>query len=156
MLHPDWVIGIDPGSKGVIGVINADKTYTKLINLEPMTEQDIAHAFKKLGTLQNAVAYLEKVGAMPGQGVTSMFNFGKNYGFLRGQLVANGIPFYDVSPQVWQRGVGMGKSYGSKALRKKAAKQQAEQWFPVMKFTQETADGMLIAVYGHRQHYPVK
>jgi crossover junction endodeoxyribonuclease RuvC len=156
MLHPDWIIGIDPGAKGVIGVINASKTYTKLIDLAPMTEQDIAKAFKKLATLTNVVAYLEKVGARPGQGRTGIFNFGKNYGFLRGQLVANEIPFFDVIPQVWQRGVSMGKSYASQDARKKAAKQQAQQWFPHMSFTQETADGMLITEYGHRQHYSVK
>jgi crossover junction endodeoxyribonuclease RuvC len=49
------------------------------------------------------VAAVEKVGAMPGQGVTSMFNFGKSAGFIEGVLTALGIPYQLVPPNKWKK-----------------------------------------------------
>lgn len=46
---------------------------------------------------------LERVGAMPGQGVTSMFKFGENFGFIQGLLTAYGIPYELVTPQKWKK-----------------------------------------------------
>ena len=46
---------------------------------------------------------LEKVNAMPGQGVVSMFNFGQNFGFIQGVLKAYEIPFELVPPQKWKK-----------------------------------------------------
>lgn len=49
------------------------------------------------------VACLEHVSAMPGQGTTSMFTFGQNFGFIQGVLTAYGIPFELVRPQKWKK-----------------------------------------------------
>lgn len=46
---------------------------------------------------------LERVGPMPKQGVTSMFKFGENFGFIQGLLTANRIPFELVTPQKWKK-----------------------------------------------------
>ena len=46
---------------------------------------------------------------MPGQGVNSMFNFGMNYGFIRGLLEANEIPYQVVRPQDWKKEFGVTK-----------------------------------------------
>lgn len=46
---------------------------------------------------------LEHVGARPGQGVTSMFSFGENFGFIQGLLTAYSIPFELVRPQKWKK-----------------------------------------------------
>ena len=54
-----------------------------------------------------ARAYVEKVGAMPGQGVTSMFHFGKSAGFIEGVLNAFRIPFSLVTPQKWKKEFGL-------------------------------------------------
>lgn len=54
-----------------------------------------------------AICCLERVGAMPGQGVTSMFSFGENYGFIRGLLAASRIPYERVTPQKWKREFGI-------------------------------------------------
>lgn len=45
--------------------------------------------------------------AVPGQGVTSMFNFGQNYGFLKGVLFANSVPICVVSPQRWKKALNV-------------------------------------------------
>ena len=52
-------------------------------------------------------AVVERVTAMPKQGVTSMFNFGVNFGFIQGLLTAYGIPFELVSPAKWKREFGV-------------------------------------------------
>lgn len=52
---------------------------------------------------ESAVCCLEHVGAMPGQGVTSMFHFGENFGFIQGVLMAYGIPYELVRPQKWKK-----------------------------------------------------
>lgn len=48
-------------------------------------------------------ACLEKVHAMPGQGVTSMFTFGENFGFWKGFLAAHKVPYVLTTPQVWMK-----------------------------------------------------
>ena len=52
------------------------------------------------------IAIVEVVGAMPGQGVSSMFQFGRGVGMLEGCLAALEIPVTYISPQGWQKAVG--------------------------------------------------
>lgn len=52
-------------------------------------------------------AVVEKVGAMPGQGVVSMFKFGENFGMIQGILQAFGIPYELVTPQKWKKEFGV-------------------------------------------------
>ena len=56
-----------------------------------------------LVTDSRVVSCVEKVGAMPGQGVVSMFNFGHNLGLIEGLLQANKIPYQLVPPQTWKK-----------------------------------------------------
>jgi crossover junction endodeoxyribonuclease RuvC len=67
------------------------------------------------------VAAVEKVGAMPGQGVTSMFHFGKSAGYIEGVLTALGIPYQLVPPVKWKRAfslVGKDKKASIETCRK--------------------------------------
>jgi crossover junction endodeoxyribonuclease RuvC len=54
-----------------------------------------------------SIAAVEKVGAMPGQGVTSMFSFGQSFGFILGVLTAFGIPYQLVPPRKWKTEFGL-------------------------------------------------
>lgn len=91
-------IGIDPGKHGALAVLNSDGTVRLL---QPFDEYGYSVA---LATLNDAVVCaLEKVGAMPGQGVTSMFSFGDNFGFIRGLLAAYEIPYQLVPPVKWKK-----------------------------------------------------
>lgn len=91
-------IGIDPGKKGAMAVIS-DLTPRKVIipygELYRETLEKIDHT--------NAKACLEHVGAMPKQGVVSMFNFGVNFGYIRGLLEAFKISYELVRPQKWKK-----------------------------------------------------
>ena len=91
---------------------------------------------------------------MPKQGVSSSFKFGKGYGFLRGCLIAAGIPFEEVTPQAWQKALEIPKKSKSetKAQFKNRLKALAQQWFPDQLVTLKTADALLIATYCFRKH----
>lgn len=93
-------IGIDPGKDGAMALI-ADKSVTII----PFDERGYEIALASVRG-SDARCCLERVGAMPGQGVTSMFKFGENFGFIRGLLQANGIPYELVTPQKWKREFG--------------------------------------------------
>lgn len=92
-------IGIDPGKKGAMAMIS---DLTKERALIPFDETVYAKVLKEcIG--KEATACLEHVGAMPGQGVTSMFNFGQNFGYIKGLLEAFQIPYELVRPQKWKK-----------------------------------------------------
>lgn len=96
-------IGIDPGKSGALAVIYSDEQNNpirvKVIPFEELSYRDLLATC----TDSRVVCCLEKVGAMPGQGVVSMFNFGLNFGFIQGLLVANNIPYQLVPPQTWKK-----------------------------------------------------
>ena len=74
---------------------------------------------------QPALVVVEKVGAMPGQGVTSMFNFGMGYGMWVGMLAALGFPYELVAPQKWKAAV-----LGGTKKDKRAAIEYVQRRFP--------------------------
>jgi hypothetical protein len=90
--------------------------------------------------------WIEKVGAMPKQGVSSTFKFGRGYGFLRGCITALALPWNEVAPGVWQRKLGC-LSGGDKNV----TKSRAQQLYPHLRITHATADALLIASYGAMQ-----
>ena len=136
-------MGIDPGATGGVVIRTADDAF--VLNMSKKTEADIYEWM--VDHPRPAMCYLEKVHSMPGQGVTSMFTFGQNYGFLRGLLIARGIPFEEVSPAKWQGYLGC-KTKGDKNI----TKAKAQQLFPDIKVTHAIADALLIAEYGRRVH----
>lgn len=138
------VIGIDPGKSGGIAYIRGDEVEVYKI---PPLESDIAGILANLSQ-KASFCYIEKVGAMPGQGVTSMFSFGRSYGFLRGCLISFRIPFDEVPPRTWQASLGC-LSKGDKNV----TKSKAQQLFPQIKVTHALADALLIAYYGKKNLY---
>jgi crossover junction endodeoxyribonuclease RuvC len=96
-------------------------------------------------------ALVERVGAMPGQGVTSSFAFGKGFGVCIGILAANFIPLELVAPVVWKRAMGIAAGSGKDASRARASSllpHLAGHWSRVM--DDEKAEAALLAVYGAR------
>lgn len=94
-------VGIDPGKKGGYAVLTDGKVSLAC----PWDDVGFISAMQyvadqKLSSVRVAV---EKVGAMPHQGVTSMFHFGTSYGFIQGVLQAYGIPYQLVPPGTWKK-----------------------------------------------------
>lgn len=97
-----YYIGIDPGMSGAMAVIGT----TDMPHVISFNEQKYAETLQSVQFL-SCVCCLEKVGAMPGQGVTSMFNFGCNFGMIQGMLIALGIPYQLKTPQAWKKEFGL-------------------------------------------------
>ena len=106
--EPYIFIGIDPGKNGGIAYIDTERNEVFTI---PYSDTDLKALLK--GESEGwipappVICCLEKVGAMPGQGVTSMFNFGVSYGYIKGVLEANRIPYQEIPPQRWKKEFGL-------------------------------------------------
>jgi len=131
-----YVIGIDPGISGAISVFSSEThTLFEVIDM-PTLEVDSGKTKKRhisaAGLRDILVCYLdshvviEKVGAMPGQGVTSMFNFGRSAGIIEGVVAALQIPHTYVAPATWTKAVG-------RAAGKDASRMRAMELFPAAK-----------------------
>lgn len=93
-------IGIDPGKDGAMAIL-FDKSYeAEIWTFSPESYKMVCETYGKYTTR----CCLERVGAMPGQGVTSTFKFGENFGFIQGLLAAYSIPYELVTPQKWKKG----------------------------------------------------
>ncbi len=93
------IIGIDPGADGGIALIAPSLTVARVM---PDSPQALAAI---LAQARPAVAWVERVHAFPGQGVSSCFTFGQAYGTILGVLAALGIPTHLVEPRTWKRAI---------------------------------------------------
>lgn len=146
-------LGIDPGRSGGVAAIYPDGRVLCTHDFDK-TEADIYQLLYGLTQFHHPTAFLEKVSAMPKQGVASMFAFGRNYGFVRGLLTALQIPYDDVIPRKWQAEFGLvvpRKPKLSQKEKKERNKQKAQQLFPKEKITHANSDALLIAEYLRRK-----
>lgn len=143
------IIAIDPGKNGGIAVFSVDKNILiEVINM-PETPQDLLNYFSLFS--KNSLCYIEKVGGIPGQGgASSMFNFGKGFGYLEMALLCRKIPTISVTPQKWQKSLQLGgKGKKSTTEWKNKLKSKAQQLYPYIdKITLATSDALLILYYG--------
>ena len=126
------VCGIDPGKTGALAFLRDDPR--QLICVVPMPtvrEPGARRQMTKRSVNWWAVTeaireqdpdliVIERQGARPGQGISSTFSIGYQYGALIGIASALGIPFEIVQPQVWKRGIGL--LTGEKDLSRELAK----------------------------------
>lgn len=96
-------IGIDPGKSGAIALIHRDGELVLDWPGDPASAADVLTTWRMEYRIE--LAALERVHAMPGQGVKSMFTFGQNFGQWEGILAALGIPHLQPGPQEWQKGL---------------------------------------------------
>lgn len=144
-MTPELYCGVDPGASGGIAILDRDGG---IVGVWPMpeTEHETVEIFAEFAP-RLAVVALEKVGAMPGQGIASTAKFMRHYGFLRGVLATMLLRREDVRPQVWQQALGC-LSGGKKAV----TRQRAQQMFPKchVRITDKLADALLIAEWARR------
>jgi crossover junction endodeoxyribonuclease RuvC len=150
-----FIIGLDPGLSGGIAVLNTENGKLTVRDMpvfkgtKTKTELDMHSLADLLEVPLNTKAFgvLERVQAMPKQGVTSMFRFGYCYGALRMALAARKIPYINPTPQVWK------KHFNLKA-DKAQSRALASQRFPdaAQAFSRVKDDGRaeaaLLALYG--------
>jgi crossover junction endodeoxyribonuclease RuvC len=153
------IIGIDPGISGSICFFQ-DGKIIDVVEMPTMTEgkknkkqvngsqifNEILSRVKKLDK-KDVKVIIEQVSAMPGQGVTSMFNFGQSFGILKGICSAMQLPMYFVRPAKWKKYFNLINS------EKDASRTRAIEIFPYFsgqlsrKKDSNKADAILIASF---------
>ncbi|EDY3268567.1 hypothetical protein GTB75_002297 [Salmonella enterica] len=147
------VLGIDPGCSGSLVLITEQGGYIDHLAMPTIKvgTKSRVNGAAVAAWLRNSVlthAYLEQVGAMPGQGTASMFTFGHAAGVAEGILQGLNIPYTLVTPQAWKKSAGL---IGSD---KDAARSRAIQLYPELRALdakakgQAIADALLIARHG--------
>ena len=158
------VIGIDPGISGSICFLN-DGEILEVIEMPTMTDgkknkkqvngsQVYNELIKRIkGFEKNQIrVVIEHVSAMPGQGVTSMFNFGQSFGILKGICTAMQLPMFFVRPNKWKKYFNLLNS------QKDASRTRAIEIFPYFssqlsrKRDSNKADAILIASFYHETY----
>ena len=153
------IIGIDPGVSGSICFFK-DGQILDVIEMPTMNEgkknkkqvngsQIYNEIFKRIdkNVVSNTRVVIEHVTAMPGQGVTSMFNFGQSFGILKGICSAMQLPMYFVRPAKWKKYFNLINS------EKDASRTRAIEIFPNFssqlskKKDSNKADAILIASF---------
>lgn len=152
----DCIIGIDPGPGGGLSAI--DIVQGVVADKMPESHRDLFellyHSYRNMGS--SVVAFVEKVNAGPKMGSSAAFKFGQSVGSIHMACIASGIRMELVSPQKWQKELGLivsGRGLGQGDTEKKNRnKARAQELFPGLKITHAIADALLIAEYGWRQY----
>ena len=107
------ILGIDPGLSGGISVLE-DQKVLGIFDMPVMAEgkknkrqlnsAQLVNIIKENTRSDDEVVIIvEQVNAMPGQGVTSMFNFGQTFGAIKGICAAMSLPIFFVRPSKWKK-----------------------------------------------------
>lgn len=146
-------IGVDPGAKGGYAVIDGDNV--RVYSWDDALFISDMRGAKYLADMdkRKIIAAVEKVGVVHGNGIVSMFNFGKNAGFIEGVLEAFNMPYQLVPPATWKREFSLiGKD-------KKASIEVCKRLFPDVRLKRTDkcttdsdgmAESLLIAEWGRR------
>ena len=152
------IFGIDPGVSGAICVLNKKKI-VEVYEMPTMIDgkknkrqvngAEVTNIFLKELSYEKkeAKVVVEQVNAMPGQGVTSMFNFGQSFGVIKGVCAALRLPVYFVRPVKWKKYFNLIKT------NKDASRTKVIEIFPNIsskisrKKDSNKADSILIAKY---------
>ena len=151
------IIGIDPGLSGGIAVLENNKVLN-IFDMPVMSEgkknkrqlnsaQLVVLIKENIRPHEEVVVVVEQVNAMPGQGVTSMFNFGQSFGVIKGICAALSLPIYFVRPTKWKKHFNLIKT------NKDASRTKVIEVYPEIssklhrKKDSNRADAILIALY---------
>ena len=158
-----YIVGIDPGLSGGIAYYTPDKLlayrtptvavpYVKKGKKKTRNDMDLNHIYEEMRVSDITHVFLEKVSAMPGQGVTGMFRFGQNLGQWQGMLAGLGLEYTMVTPQVWKRQAGLIKATKGQSvdLARSLWPNNAED-FKYKTADEGRAEAALIARYGWMQ-----
>jgi hypothetical protein len=151
-------LGIDPGKSGGIAVIGEGGKVYQACRMPERGRAMLDMFGRELVGLMRfgkfeAVATVEHVWSMPGQGHGGAFDFGRSVESVQMGLVASDIPFGLVIPRKWQAALSVKYPKGSSDVEKKnITKARAAKLFPRIAVTHAIADALLLAEYCRRLH----
>ena len=153
------ILGIDPGVSGAISVLE-NKKVIEVFEMPTMIDgkknkkqvngSQVSNIIKEKinsNKEKEIIVVVEHVNAMPGQGVTSMFNFGQSFGVIKGICSALSLPIYFVRPSKWKKHFNLIKT------NKDASRTKAIEIYPEIstnlsrKKESNKSDAILIARY---------
>lgn len=168
-------VGIDPGDKGFVAVVG-DSVW-RHFSISDHSHRELAEYIESLAkdNIREVVVAMEEVHAIFGASAKSTFAFGEIFGFLKGLIIANGLPYHLVAPKTWQGQIWINEdkvyTYGkvnaktgkvTKSVNTKATSlNAAARLFPNMDFRRTPAckniddnkvDATLIAEYARRNN----
>lgn len=138
------ILGIDPGLSGAYAILHGDDaTVDDLPIVDKHLDAAMLQRIVKMYAPDTAI--VERVGAMPGQGVSSMFVFGRCYGAILATLACAGVPTVLVTPAQWKKKFSLGKD-------KERSRELAIRTFPTVeglsrKKDEGRAEALLLALY---------
>lgn len=143
------IMGIDPGISGAVAFYFPMVPSRISVDDVPVAGGEINgyELARMIKIHRPTMAVVEKVGAMPGNGGVSMFNFGRAYGDVRGVISALDVPMHFVTPQKWKKYFGLSSDKDESRLR-------AIRMFPAvadsfkLKKHDGRAEAALLALYG--------
>ena len=160
--RPVLYLGVDPGASGALAFGRSDRGLTSpgVFLTAGASAADIYEAVGGVRAAQEAgvklIGTVEKVGGFIGtaQPGAAMFKFGFNAGLWTMALVACAVAYEEVTPQAWQKGLKIpGRTQKeSKPQWKRRLRAKAQQLFPGLKVTLDTADALLIMEYTQRKY----
>jgi crossover junction endodeoxyribonuclease RuvC len=152
------IVGIDPGLRGAGALMLANQEVVDVFDMpvhllvrdgKAKREIDVHALLTLLSAQRIDHAFLERAGAMPGQGVSSTFAFGRAYGIVIGVLVALGTPLTFVPANKWKRALGVPSvKDGARARASQLLPQASPRW--PLKRHDGRAEAALLALYGLR------
>lgn len=164
------IVGIDPGLTGAVGVINTQGEFVATWDLPVMRDQSLAwidatRLREQWLGLRDALSpgasvrfILERVSAMPKQGVAGVFTFGVTFGSILASVQALGYPLELVTPVKWKNALGLRGKAGAVAVANRAALDKARLLFPAAELRLAKhggrAESLLIAHWAHRYQQP--
>ena len=147
-------IGIDPGQTGGLACVEPDGSLRWAMPMPAISGevmgQQLAHILEHAATIQHIKVIIEQVHSMPGQGVSSTFKFGKNFGIAIGVVNALHLPLERVTPQKWKQ------QFQLTGKDKDASRHKATELWPSMaarwklKKDNGLSDAALIAEHARR------
>lgn len=146
-----WFIGIDPGKKGAMAIIESTPDGIGEVKIIPFEPSDYISALK---SYSGAVACIEQVHSLPREGVKSVFSFGQTYGWLLGVMDALGVSYQVVPPNKWKR------EYSLLRTEKKQSIEVCKRLFPSVSLKRtercktdddNMADALLLCEYARRR-----
>lgn len=154
------VVGIDPGKTGAIFLYDPsaglhEVASVPLLNIKVgkkiKTQPDYCAWRNQWSSMLAASKHvcIEQVGAMPGQGVTSMFSFGYSAGFVLGLVTFVGRPYTFLTPQRWKKIVGLSGSDGDQSRKRASQLIPEAAHFWTRKKDDGVAEAALIAYAGY-------
>ena len=146
-------VGIDPGKSGAYAAVAYNREGGRTAWARPWNDEDFLADMDVYARSDEPVfVTLERVSAMPKQGVKSMFTFGTEYGFIQGVLRALELPFETVPPGIWKKAYALGKD-------KRASIEACKRLFPDVGLLRTDrckvehdgmAEALLLADYGSK------